>query len=65
MSSMNPWQRLAARAPSVFASDPHFLTKKPRPPAKPNTLDLGPMSGKGERDYLLRQAARRRPQEVL
>lgn len=58
--SLNPWQRLAARIPSVFASDPHFCRKTPKAPENPPQLDMGPMSPRGERDYLLRQAARTR-----
>lgn len=65
MSSLNPWQRLAARVPSCFIGDPYFCKGKPKAPEKPNQLDMGPMSPKGERDYLLRQAARRRAQEVV
>lgn len=63
MSSLNPWERLAARLPSCFIGDPFFCKKKPKEPKHGPALDLGPMSEKGSRDYLLRQAARRR-QEV-
>lgn len=60
MSSLNPWQRLAARVPSVFATDTYFTAKRPAKPSRGAELDMGVMSKAGERHYLLRQAARRR-----
>jgi hypothetical protein len=56
---MNPWQRLEARVPSVFSTDTYFTTKKPQPKKAPE-MDMGVLSPAGERDYLLRQATRRR-----
>lgn len=60
MTAMNPWQRLEARVPSVFSTDTHFTAKKPAPPKRTPEMDLGVLSPAGERDYLLRQATRRR-----
>lgn len=63
MTVLNPWERLAARVPSPFVSDPHFTPKKSSgkvPAPKEHPLSLGPLSAKGERAHLLRQAARRR-----
>lgn len=65
MSSLNPWQRLAARLPSPFVSDAHFTPKKAGPQADPErerTLGISALSAKGKHAHLLRQATRRRLQ---
>lgn len=57
VASMNPWERLAARTPSVFATDPQFARKAPANSGE-NRLDLGILSPKGEAGYVQRKAAR-------
>jgi hypothetical protein len=57
-ATLNPWERLAAKVPSAFASDLRFTGKKlvTNTSDNPANPKLGALSASGEEGYLKRVA---------